>query len=395
VLKDAVPLDEAARQVRARILEFLRRGAPGSTLIITAPPGVGKTTEVVGAVMVLSGQLDKVWTLAPRHDLYSPELEAAGFAQIRGRTRDNCRYADVADWLGKRGHPVDALLCAKCELRRNCGYYDQFRAPGHRFATLSQVYTAYPQQAAVIVLDELTPADLLETRTVGLADLRGLIGDRYTHHFVRRLAEVLRDLLDRRVEEVREARRQRLRDRAARRRPGTREMPQALREEAPLVALDEEAGGSLRAIVDDAWSVQQHQESLDSLTVDAAEALSPPAMGALIDALRDELAWQDVGLGGGVVTLDPRRSQYRATRRRELPDWLHDKPLIILNATADPETLLDLLGRDQAQAEIYDPRVALPPEVEIVQLTDAMYGKTVLVGHLPRLWPFLRPCHCS
>ncbi len=380
-IRTAMPLDEAARGIRARVRRVLHQETdPGSTLIVTAPPGVGKTTAIIEEMKALPASVSgKIWFLGPRHDLYEPEHKAAGLELMQGRNRDNCRYANIAEQLSRKKYPVDALLCSRCELERHCAYYRQFSGPGHRYAMLPVLHTSYPQDAAAIVMDELTPGYLLEESVVTFNDLKCVVGDPAASPFVRPVVEVLRDVLHERIGQVRAQRSERSQPSAAVKGPRV-DTGLALRGAPLLDTLEARAPGTLADLVDKAWSVLSKQACLDALTTEAAEALPTGSLHILMDALDDELSWRNEGRQGGVVTLDPYRKVYRITRRRQGPDWLRDMRLIVLNATADPDTLLDLLGRDRATAEIFSPHVELPWEVEVIQLTDAMYGKTTLVA---------------
>ncbi len=375
---DAAPveIDDVEREIRTRVRRVFQDPRLGETLIITAPPGAGKTSAILAEAARASGT---VWHLGPRHELFTPGHTDAGFVRIEPRGKANCRYAPIAAPLGRKGYPIDRELCRRCELERRCGYYDQFRDSGHRFAALQQFFTSYPQGAAVVVLDEVTPSHLLEATTVPYAELSRLSGDLESGRPLELFAKVLRDALHRRF---------------ARRRGATpggasapelqsnqAEPPAALRGPALLAALEQAANGELERRVLAVLSIPSGPDTtLADLTPRAAEELPDTAIYRLASALKDELEWHDAGKGGGVVTLDPVRKEYRVLRRRALPEWLAEKPLIILNATADPALLTDLLGRDRDTLDVYDPPVDLPAEATIIQLTDVRYGKTTLVG---------------
>jgi DNA-binding FadR family transcriptional regulator len=82
-------------------------------------------------------------------------------------------------------------LCARCDLKRNCPYYAQFAGQGHRFATLPHLQTKYPERATAVVLDELTPQDLLDNVMLPEAELQRLMAERNTPPELRRLADLL------------------------------------------------------------------------------------------------------------------------------------------------------------------------------------------------------------
>ncbi len=231
-----------------------------------------------------------------------------------------------------------------------------------------------------MVLDELTPDALLDRTTVTSDDLARLIGDPRVDDYSKALAEVFQGALHTSTMQVGVGRQ------STRRRPGAaaghaqRNGQLQLRGAGLLDALDRAARGDLRRILDDAWSVIHPDPApLDDVTEQAVEALPKSFITVLRDALQCEMGWRDAGQGGGCVTLDPANGEYRITTPRSVVAWLRDKRLVILNATANPDTLLNLLERDRSTADVYDPHVALPPEVEIVQLTDAMYGKSTLL----------------
>lgn len=376
VVPDAtLPLIEES--IKEKVRAFLHgEPAAGATLVITAPPGVGKTRQVLSEARSLHEDRPLAF-FAPRHDLYGPEHEAAGLHHLYGRNADNCDYAKLATIIGSKGHSVDRVLCRKCPLQRECGYYDQFRRGGHRYAALPMLHTLDPGQGGsvehdqagagslgaagspgfgpvhAVVLDEVTPQDLVASTAFSRDDLVQVAGDPQSAAALRKLADLLIRALD-----------QQIALRAGDKHGG------ALRGPGLLAALIAVAGGEtcLRASLTEV--PLDAAIDLANLTEEAALALPHAIATPLARAISDELRWRDDGQGGGVLTLDPHKRTYRITRRREARGWLADVPLIILNATADAAVMLDLLGRDPASAEVYDPHLALPPEVEVVQLTD-------------------------
>jgi hypothetical protein len=356
---EAVPtvsLADAVAEVKRQVDLFLRDEVEaGSTLVITAQPGVGKTTAIIDAVRALPTiKGAAIWALAPRHKLYSEDWADAGVRQVRGRNPDNCVHHVLVKPLGDKGLPINDTLCAQCHTGRRCAYFEQFDGHGHHFATLPILNTSYPKYATAVVLDELTPDHFIEEFMVDRDELLRRNGDPATDPPVRAFVEALLCAL-----------------------PYERE-----RERIWGVALLGRVHWGprhhLRRLAETALAALDAAPVLAELTASAVAALPSIALHRLAGEFLAELDREVAGTGLGSITLDLHAHCYRVKVRRELPDWMADMPLIILNATADPATLLDLLGRDPATATVVDPHVALPPAVEIVQLSDAYYGKTTL-----------------
>lgn len=383
----SVPPDSTLARVEADMRDKLHaflheQPESGATLVLTPPPGVGKTRQVLVEAQSLPYD-ESLAFFAPRHNNYGPEHEAAGLRHLSGRNAENCAHHEIADIVARKGHSVGKVLCKACPLRDDCTYYRQFEQSGPFFAPLSMLHTLdlhHRENAgsaeggdarasgavAAVVLDEVTPQDLVKEYSCSREALVRAAGDTRSAPAVARLATLLLRALD--------------------------------QQRATLASSDH--GGSVRgaallAVLTGLADGESHvrdlcdamppsiDAELEDLSVEAAQCLQDTIVPVLAGAIIASLAYRDAGQCDGILTLDARQGLYRFRRRRDVPDWLNDVPLVILNATGHPDTLLDVLGRDPASAEIYDPHLALPPEVEVIQLTDATYGKTTLTSLNP------------
>lgn len=121
-----LPQDSAVKsieQVRSEIRRQIMEHEDG-VLLIGSPPGSGKSTV---AASTLREKNCRVLYLTHRHDLYDDIIQNLGAVPIKGRCSENCsKYVQASD-IGRQGWSVAEMLCGRCEMAKNCGYYAQFK----------------------------------------------------------------------------------------------------------------------------------------------------------------------------------------------------------------------------------------------------------------------------
>ncbi|MEK7281256.1 MAG: hypothetical protein AAB037_02750, partial [Chloroflexota bacterium] len=351
---------QQARDEAERLLgEFLTNlsGNRGKVLSLAAPPGLGKTHIAVQVVNKLTeaGHLakgDVVW-FAPRHDMFCAvpdQNEGKGWVHIRGRRPENCIHSGIADSLGYKHYGIKNLLCAKCEKHGDCDYFDQFKSPGHKFDMFQHLWSPYHINVSVVILDDFDPATyFLEYVGQGLSqdDLRAWAGAHPFGEVLRALADTMKSL------------------------GGDTLAGRALYDSlAKLTDLKAGLSGGRLPAVPKSLRKVAGVEQLEA----AVTSVSPNFVKSLYSVMAYEVGQRSEGQDFNPrLTLTANGLHLRL--RRELPDWVKSKPVILLNATPN-EGLEGMLFGGMEFLPRFCPKVAFPSDlVRIKAYTDRLIGK--------------------
>ena len=376
------PLADVQLETRARIRAVVDHPHTyrGRVAVIAAPPSVGKTSEVVEAILLAR----RAGRIVVATKAKAAEIEARDpdrIHAIHGRNATNCANHEVAAAAGERGYDVASLVCGPCPFRYACeqsGYYVQFRQGGTLVGAVEMLYSrSFLEHGEVVVLDDAT----LERAMI---DRRHIIAEQAL-----RMAALpavgsgpLRELLtavQRAIDAVRED-------------AGGGYAPKRI---GPL-AWDElaRAAGGAGALVRLIEALPDVRDLLPAptgeggqLTVEDVEAAPPAVLEVLVRLLREELddfrsgAEFNSGLtihGGGVELLRLRPAVVNAETGAPL---LADRAVLVLDATPTLPLYESfavghrLTLRPEA---VYAPDVGWPENVTITQLADRFFGKTAI-----------------
>ncbi len=385
---------QAEAELQAALQDHWQNWQPGAPqLMATATAGVGKTTLAVATARAAAEAEGRtVAILLPTHAIIDEKIgdgTLAGFRHIYGRRWDgrpddpwdatgeggtgvrNCIQADAAQTLERKGYSPGELLCPTCPAAVICatrGYKSQFQDRSHRAYSHGHLYSDYPGDQDLIILDEFTHRTAVQVRQIRPDDLIKVLRDARVPAPQRRVLDALLELYklpDIRTVEGRE-----------------------------LYLLLERTAPDLRTTVD-AWSDGPALDAaLDHLVRETLEQGASPLeleqlpdrFGARLIAVlaedirrinRDERPTGRLRL---VVAAGGNRYLEMTTFRGPLPDWFRTRPVAILNATADPRIMQDILG----PLRTVSPRVTPLAGSRIVQDVTYNNAKTGLLGDSPR-----------
>lgn len=162
-------LAEARAAIATGIRRFMRDAGEGDAMLVTTPPGTGKTTAMAAAIKESRAQAR---ILVGTQALAREQADEHGYLLIEGRSDANCERMDVVNALVDDGHEVEALACGsakrpRCPFRSACGYYRQFDQVGTRIAATEQIYNPkYLRGGTVVVVDDGDLSRAMVQRTV-------------------------------------------------------------------------------------------------------------------------------------------------------------------------------------------------------------------------------------
>lgn len=184
--------DALHEALAAETRDALRAGA-GRPVVLAATPGTGKTEAAVqviaqGAaegrrtvVAVETGELAA--EIAYRLKAALPySVDRREVVQLVGRNADNCVYPEIVGVVGQRGWAPAHTVCAGCDARDGCRYFDALDGARDRRV----IVTTWEQAAALlaggrlgrvdhVVYDEDPLRSLTRIHRIGIEDAAGLV----------------------------------------------------------------------------------------------------------------------------------------------------------------------------------------------------------------------------
>lgn len=369
-----ITLEAAENEIRAAVTNHLanyRRGY--GQLLITAPAGVGKTTiATTEAIAHAKANGQTVAVILPNHATIDEKIADGtleGFKHIYGHNADNCKQHESALALNRYGYSPGALLCPTCPMRQWCyreGYKSQFKDKGNSAYVHAHLHSDYPANQDIVIADELTHKQFIDHMDIWPGDVINALAkakldpaqQTLLQAFVAMFsAPALGDL-----------------DGA--------EFYEVLQRFYPdLRNVDAWGDGSLvqGALVDIALEFAAQERR----SVHEAEQL-PQAFGEKLFALlAEDVRRLNAGQppAGRVRMIDGRSSRRLALTFScgRLPGWYNKRPTIVLNATADPEIMQDLIG----PVKVLAPQVAIAEGNEVVQDVTRNNAKSAYTGNSP------------
>jgi hypothetical protein len=363
VAKDSeiVSLGEAMSQIRGAVnvhLSTYNRG--NAQLLITAPAGVGKTTIALDETLGCLDDGQTVAVLLPNHATIDEKISdgtLAGFQHVYGHNADNCtQHEKVNAWIAK-GWPAGEKICPSCPMAQWCaehGYKSQFAGKRNRAYVHQHAFTSYPIGEDIVIADELTHTPFVATMRVGANDIAAALASDKLNRPQRWLLDGINRLFQA---------------------PGLGDL-----EGAVLYEVLEAVYPPLRQV--DEWGAADAlQCALDGL---AADDIAPESLPQQFGRLLIELLAEDVARRnrGERVTGRVRLVSFGAMRwleltyRRSLGGWINVNPTVILNATADPDIMREMVG----PLRVVAPNVAIAEGNTVLQDVTYNNAKSAYAG---------------
>jgi hypothetical protein len=159
-----------------------RRQKHGRVKIIQVPPGVGKSTALVQAVVkhgaaarILVSTRGKAIELSDSSYSERSAFMLPTIHTVEGRNAENCLNIDVVNAARAKGHDVAVLVCTQCRHIDDCregGYYSQFEVSGPLVAPVEMLYSgAFLRDGDLVVVDDASlERAMIDTRKITSAD---------------------------------------------------------------------------------------------------------------------------------------------------------------------------------------------------------------------------------
>lgn len=372
---ETVSIDEARRTIKneaARHFQEWHKGQP--QLMITSSAGAGKTTNTLEAAKEQAGTIA---VFLPNHNVIDEKIKEgtlAGFRHIYGRRWDdpedgevwNCQQADLANALSKKQYNVSRILCPTCPFADWCvseGYQSQFLGNENRAYTHGHLFTNYPENESMAIIDELDHSVFIDTMTIRADDILKAMQKEFSGP--------QRDILDAIIQTLAM--------------PGDLDgavFYEVLERFYPDLKDTAKWGGNnlIQGVLDGmahdyikAHHMNQEVE-FNNLPIQFADKL--------FNILNDDVRRMNAGLPPtGRLSMNARfNSIHLRFSRAPLPDWFYKMPVAILNATADPAIMQELID----DLRIVSPQVEIRAGNEIIQDITRNNAKSSFVGDSPR-----------
>jgi len=339
-------LSEVRKEMGERIEAFIKGGNEGKVLNLQVPAGAGKSHTATQMINSLFPTGNDILWFASMHDQFDDlgELRKTNWVHVRGRTSgdgstlQNCKHAEKARLLYNRGLSVPGILCKKCDIGK-CEYWSKFREKGHKFLPHQMLFFFDGADTPLVVFDELNIKIFLDTYTLDAKELVRLAkagNEDFWEAFIHLLVE----------------------DNAL----SGKDLYVALRKHLNAMSLTQ---------------VREHIQSLEfNDKVDTYNLETSPIIG-VGQTVRD-IVWKEINMVIGGQSFNPRihinpkhdkiyREHLELSIRRPTPEWLKDKPIILLGAKGEQELFQKVLGKTSTDFIPYVPKIELPKQVEIVK----------------------------
>jgi DNA primase len=375
--KPVIGLEDAVTQITEAVATHLntyRRGH--DQLLITAPAGVGKTqTAIAEARKFAAANEQTIAVILPNHNTIDEKINDGtlkDFRHMYGRRWDddshanpiqNCEQADLAQVLTIKGFSPGQLLCPECPALSWCekaGYRSQFKGVTNRAYVHAHAHTGYPGLEDIVILDEFShkqfidsikiwPQDIITARQkAALNQSQDKLLDALIQTFC---APDLTDLDGATFYEVLE-----------RFYPG-------------LHNVDAWGDGGLVQLALDTLA-----ETMLSMPADLPYQFGEKLFTVLSeDVRRLNNGQMPTGRIRLVVFSDGQRHIVITYSKGHLPEWYSKRPAIILNATADANTMQDIAG----PLKVLAPNVAVAAGNEVIQDVTFNNAKSSYAGNSP------------
>ncbi|MBW2309395.1 MAG: hypothetical protein JRG73_20950 [Deltaproteobacteria bacterium] len=399
-------IEQVREEIPGKALEYLQSpDAGGKILLITAPPGTHKTLGIkkLANELFKEKQMRCIFLRSFRDSALNfqeaedkeiwfepiPRLGVKHKSTGEYLIKPLCLFPDEVSELIAKGYLITRHGCGRndfCRLKpHECSYFRQFKNKKNWIADRSFLFTSYVKSFNYIVIDEDIIDTFVEEITIKSRDIRNFLERHASGTAIGGINEKLSPALKKIL---------RLLDSVL------TEPRSHLSPEHPLltgkILLDEIDGRSqseslkdlLRAVGIEDREAQDHPVSrsevkdippkfiIPLLDILDFEVFDRPAENALS---RISLEWEESR--GYPRTIIP---VIRLRTRKELPEELEGKPIIILDATGNPDLIKHLFGREVIH---YNPHV--PMRNQVIQITSALYGRRSLMseGTLERVLP--------
>jgi hypothetical protein len=343
-------LPELRKEMKKTIEDFIKGDYKGKVLNMQVPAGAGKsriTTEVINEVIEKGN--DVVW-FASMHDQFNDfeNLRQGKWVHIHGRTEgsdkvpENCKHAKKARLLGGKGYAISHVLCGKiCKNIGNCEYWAQINKKGHKFLPHQMLFFFDGKGAPLVVFDELSLKVFIEECELNPSDLINqarLKNTDFWMAFIRLLSrsdelhgQTLYDKLDSMLSG-----------------DGT------LKEKLERLEFEDSKESGSELDEDEEIPIYGIGQKIKEIMLSEIDLLKRH------DSLNSRLI------------VNPRH--YKSNKavvqikvRREPPEWLKDKPIILLGAKGAPELFQKVLKKTKKDFINYSRTIKIPKDVEIAK----------------------------
>ncbi|MGE0757819.1 MAG: DNA-binding protein [Pirellulaceae bacterium] len=368
-----LPVQEAAANLRDEIRGLVRSRSEwrGKISVVAAPPGLGKshvmaeTVKDFGvAARIVTGTVAQAQELGCRFDI---PVAAA-------RSSENCENFAAVEASRKANLDVSSVVCSVCPWREACrtkagGYYYQFEQSGPMVGTTEMLFSrSFMAAGDLVVLDdaELIRA-LVDVRSVNLGLATNFAG---SHHYpsIKYLMKIVCDAII-----------------ACGALEGVTKLRPAIGPAAwDILARCASSAEVLAGAVRDAANCMpdlRAEEQKIARSAEDIEARPPAVLAMLVATLIDELpAFEARTEFNSRITLNPDHLEVRGLRPPLLSQTsqrplLLDRAVLVLDATP-LNILYERLAPGLQIREIYQPDVAMPQRVGVVQYADHFWGKS-------------------
>ena len=379
--KHATSLDAVRVEIEKRVADHVARYKRGNDqLLITAPPGTGKTIMAIRTVTDIAEREGKtVAVILPNHDTIDEKIADGtlkGFTHIYGHRWDNdpqkgiqnCEQAEDANYLTRKGYSPSTILCPLCPFLTKCddsGYRSQFKDRKHRAYVQAHAFTNYPSLEDVVIADEMTHKVFIDTMKIDVRDITlTLAKGQLIPQAQRELLAAITNLFQMPgLDDI-----------------GGAALYELLEAQFPTMRdIDTWSDGSpLQGALWDAAN-EYTKAVIHNKTVITPAPIIVPDLPQHFAALLIEIMSDDVHrLNRGdrvsgrarLVNTSGGHRYLELTYNRGLPpgEWYAKRPTIILNATADADIMQEIAG----PLKVYAPHVAIADGNTIVQ--DVTYN---------------------
>jgi len=355
-------LDQAREQIKTAIKDFIEGNSAGKVLNLQAPAGVGEsycTTQMINELINphVNGNNGIFW-FGSMHDQFGDlgDLRKDNWVQIKGRSADNCMHVKDVRKLGNKGYGVIENYCkTKCKAMSKCKYFDQLKTKGHKFLPHQMLFYHDGSKAPYVVFDELVPNVFLETYELDSNEITRL-GHIGQSAFWRAFSSLLwqkEELYGKNLYKVFDIELAKVIEGSD------------IRSRLKKIEFTENEGADVKNISD--MPIYQ--------------------MGRkIIDLMLSELDCIQTNNFNPRITVHPKHDKDTTKAlieiqiRKDPPEWLKDKPIILLGAKGAPELFQKVLKRDKADFITISPTVSLPKQVIISKVSNNQYSNGTLLN---------------
>ncbi|MCP3681187.1 MAG: hypothetical protein GY861_00720, partial [bacterium] len=377
-------LAQVRKEMEQNITKFITGDYEGKVLYLQVPAGAGKSYATTNVINKLFPSGQNILWFGSMHDQFSDldNLRDNNWVHIRGRSKghgyvpQNCKLVDEARELYNRRLSVPENLCKeKCRYLGKCPYWKQLKEKGHKFMPHQMLFFFDGRNAPLVVFDELDLKVFLDLYKLDANELLRLMKQGHKKRRIRQFWQVYHELL--------------VKGKGL----SGRELYNALKRSFKVTSLRD---------------LRKEIASLDFNTTETSndDAKSAPIFGIgqiMKDIMLSEI--DSILKRGGFnprIHVNPSHTTYKKRTldhievrvRRDPPEWLKDKPIILLGAKGDPHMFVKIFGKAKNDFYLYSPKIELPKQVEVIKETKQLLPQPTLNSPKNRILVYREVSEC-